>query len=155
MGVRIYLPATMSDLERLADARLDLTPRRAHAVTTALRRELPEDDDEELEFAAHLAAAADSLRLIAATAGAARQRLVITADVPDGIPVRAPDDDPASLVHLSAPIRREQVVCVHVDEPEAISDGDAALRGDREAIERVGERVLLWYDVSELDRIPR
>jgi hypothetical protein len=42
---------------------------------------------------------------------------------------------------------------VHVDEPAATSDVVAALAGDGLAEERVIERELLWYDVTEVGRI--
>jgi hypothetical protein len=46
-------------------------------------------------------------------------------------------------------------VCVHVDEPEAAGDIQGVLEGKEEAIIALGERDLLWYDVSELGMISR
>jgi hypothetical protein len=40
-----------------------------------------------------------------------------------------------------------------VDEAAAEEDVVAALAGDDEAVERLAERDLLWYDASELDRL--
>lgn len=154
-AVRIYLPATLADLDRIAGQRAALTPRLVHAVTAELRRALPEDDEEGWEFAAHLAAADDSLMLVAATPTAPHLRLVLTAEVPDDAVRPAADDAPPSLVRLTASVPWDQVVCAHVDEPEAVPDLEAALRGDPDAVERLSERDLLWYDATELDQIPR
>ena len=60
--MRIYLPAS---LDQLDPASGPLTARRAHAVTPALRAMFSDEDDEGLEYAAQLAAADDSLELLA------------------------------------------------------------------------------------------
>lgn len=150
--MRIYLPATLDEL----DAFTLLPARGAHAVTPALRAALPDEDEEGLEFAAQLAAADDSLLRIAAAPSAPPLRLVVSADVPDAI-VGEPDQaSPApSAVDLLGVVQRGWVVCVHVDEPVASADVTAALDGQEAAIERLAERDLLWYDVSELDAVPR
>ena len=46
-------------------------------------------------------------------------------------------------------------MCVHVDEPEVQADVDAALRGDEDAAARLSETDLLWYDIGEVDDLPR
>ncbi|MBD5786330.1 hypothetical protein IF650_09075 [Cellulosimicrobium terreum] len=177
--MRIYVPATLDELDGVTTApdaaRWTVTPRGAHAVTTALIRALPEEDDEGLEFAAALEAADDSLALVANRSGAPRQRLVVTLEVPDtAVQVAAsgpvggdPDDEPApSAVEVVRTVPDVPIVCVHVDEVEAAPDiaavlasadgdgpeADAALDA---AIERVTERDLLWYDWSELSDVPR
>lgn len=145
--MRIYLPATLDELDAA------LRPRRAHAVTAALRAELPDEDDEGLEYAAQLAAAADSLERIAAAPAAPRLRLVVSADVPDAT-VTVADADGPSAVDVG-PVPPDAIACVHVDEPEARADVERALAGDAESLERLEEADLLWYDVSELGAIPR
>lgn len=155
--VRIYLPATLLDLVAPgAGARPDLRPRRAHAVTRALREMFPDADEEGLEFAAQLAAADDSLELLGATPDAPRLRLVLTADVPEHV-VTGVDDDAAapSAVAVTAAVTWDDIACGHVDEPAAEPDVVAALTGESAAVEHLDERDLLWYDVSELDAIPR
>ncbi|WP_019136694.1 DUF6912 family protein [Cellulomonas massiliensis] len=145
--MRIYLPATLDELDGA------LRPRRAHAVTSALRAELPDEDDEGLEFAAQLAAAAGSLELIAASPDAPRLRLVVSADVPDAAVTVAEGAEPSAVdVGLVAP---DAIACVHVDEPQARPDVERAIAGDADAAERLEEADLLWYDVSELRAIPR
>ncbi|MBD8080707.1 DUF6912 family protein [Cellulosimicrobium arenosum] len=180
--MRIYLPATLDELDDVVltrdAARWTVRPRGAHAVTTALTRELPDEDDEGLEFAAALEAADDSLALVAARPGAPRQRLVVTLEVPDAAvqlagpggsarPAGTDDEDLSpSAVDIVQTVPDVAVVCVHVDEVEAAPDvaavlaaadgdgpdADAALDA---ALERVTDRDLLWYDWSEIAAVPR
>jgi hypothetical protein len=151
--VRLYLPVTLLDVDAAA-SRPDVDVRRAHAVTPALRELFPDDDDEGLEYAAQLAAADDSLELLASTADAPRLRVVLSADVEDGAVTVLADEIP-SAVELAGPVPWTAVVCAHVDEPAATDDVTQALTGDEEAVERLDERDLLWYDATELDTIPR
>ena len=147
--MRVYLPATLDQLpcEQVG-------PGRAHAVTPELRAGLPEEDQEGWEYAALLAAADDALRLLARRPGAPRRRVVLAADAPEGlVDVGTGPDEPASAVDLVAGVPWGAVVSVHVDEPAATSDVVAALAGDGLAEERVIERELLWYDVTEVGRI--
>lgn len=157
--MRIYLPATPADLPQIESApagvTLPLASRRAHAVTAALRAALPEEDDEGLEYAAHLAACDDSLWLLADVPDAARQRLVVTLEVPDDDVVEVLASEAVlapSAVQLSAGSAR--VHCLHVDEPDAVPDVTGALEGDDAALERLVERDLLWYDALEVGDIP-
>lgn len=150
--MRLYLPATLLDLDRATD----LGPAVAHAVTPALRELFPGEDDEGLEFAAQLAAADGSLELLRDTPDAPRLRAVVALDVPDELVGPAHDDDLAvSAVRLTGPVDRDAVACAHVDEPAAAADVAAALDGDEAAAERLDERDLLWYDATELGTIPR
>ncbi|RYV50172.1 DUF6912 family protein [Pengzhenrongella frigida] len=155
--MRIYLPATLLDLASTPPGgRLELGPRRAHAVTPALRAMFPDDEDEGLEFAAQLAAADDSLELLAAAPTAPRLRLVLTADVADSAVTVVVDPDAVpSAVELHQSVPWDAIACGHVDEPAAAPDVVAALTGDEAAVERLDEQDLLWYDASELDAIPR
>lgn len=183
--MRIYVPATLDELDAAsvtADAaRWTLAPRLAHAVTPALLAALPDEDDEGHEYAAALEAADDSLALVAARPDAPRQRLVLTLDVPDDVvePAEgapgAGDDLAPSAVHVARTLPDHAIVCVHVDEPEAAADVEAVLAAADEesdaeeagelaegtttaldeALQRVTDRDLLWYDWSELPAIPR
>jgi len=146
-NVRVYLPATMSEL---ADPE-GLTPRRAYAVTGALSDALPHDDDESREYAAQLAAADASVVLLAEHRDAPRRRVVVSADVAVQATDHVSDPDAApSVIEIVAPVVWSQVACVHVDEAAAAPDVVAAIAGDLGAAERLVERDLLWYDVSEL-----
>jgi hypothetical protein len=161
--VRLYLPATLDELDDLLRGRAPLAaPRRAHAVTPALTALLPDEDEEGVEFAAQLMAADDALVLLASRPDATGLRLVVTVEVPDGAVRDATpedgagvDDEAASLVTLTEPATLDDVVCAHVDEPAARAEVARALDGDDAALDALAERDLLWYDASELDRIPR
>lgn len=147
--MRIYLPATLSEL---ADPE-GLGPRVVHAVTPGLRAALPDEDEEGLEYAAQLLAADDSLDLI--DDGAPR-RLVVAADVAEEAVVPLDDDDAApSAMRLLEPVVWEDVACAHVDEEAAAADVTATLAGDEVAADRLAERDLLWFDVSELPGLAR
>lgn len=142
--MRIYLPSSLTEL---ADPD-GLSPRVVHAVTPALRAALPDEDEEGLEFSAQLLAADDSLELLA---GGVPRRVVVAADVAEDAVVPLGDDDAVpSAVRLVVPVSWDEVACAHVDEPDAADEVSAALGGDEEAAERLVERDLLWYDVSEL-----
>lgn len=156
-GVRLYIPATLADLDQAGAV---LAPRRAHAVTPALREALPDEDEETWEFAAQLAAADDSLVRLAGEPGAPALRLVLAAEVePEAVgPVvtgESDEDAAPSAVELLVPVAWDELACAHVDEVDALADVRAALDGDDEAFERLAERDLLWYDATELGRIPR
>ncbi|MFD6141977.1 DUF6912 family protein [Promicromonospora sp. NPDC060271] len=167
-----------------AAARWTVAPRRVHAVTKDLEAALPDEDAEGLEYIAALNAADDSLALIAGRPDAAHQRVVITVEVPDTAvgPVRGPasgnpDDDEAvaSEVEVVSTVEGVAIVCVHVDELEAAGDiadvlaaadeesdaestADVGAESDTaldEALQRVTDRDLLWYDWSEIKNIPR
>lgn len=146
--MRLYLPATASDLREPEG----IAPRWAHAVTRALRAELPDEDEEGLEMTATLAAADESVRLIAAD-GSVPRRVVVVADVPDDA-VRVPEvlgeEQLPTAVEVVTTVPWGDVVTLHVDEPGAAGDVRAAAAGDDDALERAAERDLLWYDVVEL-----
>jgi len=176
--MRIYVPTTLDELEGAvvsgAGARWDVPGRRAHAVTPALARELPDEDDESREYEAFLAAADDSLALVAARRATVPLRVVVSLDVPDGEATVADDADEPSAVDVAA-LTGVPVVAVHVDEPEAADDvravlaaadeeNDAERSGDTgatsesvldDALQRVTDRDLLWYDPTEIPQIPR
>ena len=146
--VRVYLPTTLDGVR----PGVDLVVPRAHAVTAALRAALPDADDEGLEYVAQLAAADDALLALAADPAAPRLRVVVAADVSGARPV---PDGPPTAVDLSGPVVPAQVACLLVDEPAAAPDVAAAVGGDQSAYDRLEERDLLWYDVSEIGFVPR
>ena len=151
--MRIYVPATLAELAELG--RAGLPPRLVHAVTPALRAELTDEDDEGLEYAAQLLAADDSLDLLDGAGSAGRRRLVVAADVPEAVveSVTADEAHAPSVVRLTATLRWDAVACAHADEAAAEADVAAARDGDEDALERLADRDLLWYDVSELERL--
>jgi hypothetical protein len=80
--------------------------------------------------------------------------VVLATDV-DGDGVAELDDEVPSAVTLRDPVPWAAVVCAHVDEPAASGDVTQALTGDDDAVDRLDERDLLWYDATELHTIPR
>lgn len=148
--MRIYLPATFAVLDAHPQP---ITARAAHAVTPAVRAALPREDEEAWEFVAQLAAADESLDQV--TADDVPLRLVVVADVAAGSARPVEGAVEPSAVRLDADVEWRDVVCVLVDEPEAADDVRAVLAGDATAGVRLAERDLLWYDVSEIDAVPR
>lgn len=113
---------------------------------------------------AMLAAARQSLRLLAGDPDAPRRRVVLAADVPDGeVSWQAYDDEQASVVVGSA-IPLKAVVSGHVDAPEAAGDVAAAAdasaaadAGDEDAeftVDSAEGHELAWYAAQELADIP-
>jgi len=150
--VRVYLPVTLDELQQSSPVLLG--PRPGHAVTSALRALWPDEDEEGWEYAAQAGAGDGSVALLGGRPDAPRLRVVVAADVPDGC-VRAPEDAAVpSAVEVVCEVTLAQVVSVHVDEPAAAADVTAAAAGDEAALERLDERDLLWYDVTEIADIP-
>lgn len=142
-GMRIYIPATPADL------RGPITPRLVHAVTDALKRAVPGEDLEGWEMIATLAAADDSLRLLADTA----RRIVCVAQVDDA--ALEPDPQLPTAMRLLAEVPWDDVESILVDEPGNEELVRKAMAGDDDAFERSGDIDLMWYDVVERDMLAR
>ena len=146
--MRVYLPATAADLSAPT-----ISPRTAHAVTSALARALPDEDEETLEASASLCAADASLMLLSGPGAGvlADRRVVIAADVDAAAVSEVPVSEEIlpGTVQVGDPVAWEAVAALLVDEREVESDVRAARTGDEAAFERVGEADLLWFDVSE------
>jgi uncharacterized protein DUF6912 len=110
---------TSSGLAALvAEGRIE-GPLRAHAVTEALREAWPEGDEEAWEYAATMAAAADSAGL---RRGDDRpRRYVVAADVPAATPVGG--EDP-TLVDVAADVVWRNVAAAHVDTVDDAGEDD-------------------------------
>jgi hypothetical protein len=164
---RIYLPTTLTLLKAAAegDGRLvggaqERESLPAHAVTSAVREWYTEGDSEELEYAAMLEAAEACLGLLAVDPDAPRRRVVLAADVPDGLVLAQPGARWRSAVLIAGGVDLQAVVSMHLDEDEARSTiaaaADAvraAADGDEDAEFAVAEAEgfdLLWYDITEL-----
>ncbi|MEU6124813.1 hypothetical protein [Streptomyces sp. NPDC047123] len=163
--MRVYVPLT---LPRLAEAykagELGPGPLVAYAVTPALREWYVSDDIEELEYAALNRAALASLRLIAGDPGAARRRVVLAADVPDGTALADPDRglDQGALgeVRIEAALPLAKAAAVHVDADDAEADVTAAAaalgaadQGDDDArfvVDGAEDHELLWFATQEI-----
>jgi hypothetical protein len=163
--VRVYLPATTTTLRRLVDDGVLPGPHTGFAVTDHLRSFYAlsdsEADTEELEYAALLAAARASLRLLDLDPLAARRRVVLAADVPDPA-VRPVDDDEDTrgAVRVEADVRVHDVASAHIDGAEAEEDVRAAVAvvleadlGSEDAqfvVDQAEGHELAWYATQEI-----
>lgn len=155
--MRVYLPATLPALATALRSGSIEQPL-GYAVTPALREWYTEGDQEELEYAATMAAARASLRRLAGDDSVPR-RVVLAADVPDPSARPAPDVDRAA-VRLRDPVELVKVASALVDDPAAVPDVRRALAalaaadaGDDDAlftVESVEDHELGWYAAQEL-----
>lgn len=163
--MRVYLPTTLPALaEALAAGELAPGPLHGYAVTPALREAYASGDEEELEYVAMLAAARESLRLLAAAPQLPRRRVVLAADVPDREASRTAHADEPAAVLVTGPVPLSAVASGHVDdaaaEPE-IAAAAAALAaaddGDEDAkfaVDGAEGHELGWYATQELRFLP-
>jgi hypothetical protein len=158
--VRVYLPATGTELRTLQDTgSLGRPPVTAFAVTPALREWYLDDDVDSLEYAALTEAARASLRLLDADADAPRRRVVVALDA-DESTVEVRDDLDRGVVRLAEPVTIAQVASIHVDDADAEAAVAAAATaiiaadlGDPAAQEIVDDAEgfeLSWYATQEL-----
>jgi hypothetical protein len=143
----------------LAAGEIGPPPVTAYTVTPALREWYAEGDTEELEYAATLAAARASLRMLADDPGAPARRVVVAADVADGAVRPVPDvERPAVLV--TEAVSMAVVASAHVDDKNSADVIARAARvvrkadvGDDDASYTVDETQALelqWYATQEL-----
>ena len=163
--MRVYLPATTTVLGSLVEQGLLPGPHTAFAVTDGLRRFYASSDaaadTEELEYAALLAAARASLRLLDIDPLAPRRRVVISAEVPDAAvtPVEDPDADHGA-VRVDTDVRLQDVASAHIDGAEAEDDVRAAVNvvleadlGSEDAqflVDQAEGHELAWYATQEI-----
>ncbi|WP_406381841.1 DUF6912 family protein [Streptomyces sp. NBC_01618] len=166
--MRVYVPLTLPGLAAAHQAgEIGPGPLTAYAVTPGLREWYVSDDIEELEYAALNRAASASLRLIAGNPDAARRRIVVAVDVPDGAAVADPDRslDSSSLgeVRISSPVPLTAAAAVHVDADDAEKDVTAAAAalgaadlGDDDAqftVDGAEDHELLWFGIQEIPNL--
>jgi hypothetical protein len=160
--VRVYVPATTTLLQRLLDAGRLEGPQTVFTVTPQLREYYQlSEDDEELEYAALLAAARASLRLIDVDPAAARRRVVVAADVADASVTPIEDEGAdAGAARTTADVRLADVASAHVDLAEAEQDVRAAVAvvleadlGSEDAqfvVDQAEGHELAWYASQEI-----
>jgi hypothetical protein len=163
--VRVYLPATTNVLRTLVDEGRLTGPLTAFAVTPGLRDFYALSDagadEEELEYAALLAAARASLRLVDVDPSAARRRVVLAADVPDSAVTEVEDPDAdRGAVRISGDVALAAVASAHVDGAEAEDDVRAAVGvvleadlGSEDAqfvVDQAEGHELAWYATQEI-----
>jgi uncharacterized protein DUF6912 len=165
--VRVYLPATTTILRSLVEEGRLTGPATAFAVTPGLRRFYARSDAdadiEELEYAALLAAARASLRLLDVDPFAARRRVVLSADVPDTevteIADADADADPGA-VRVAGDVALADVASAHIDGAQAEEDVRAAVAvvleadlGSEDAqfvVDQAEGHELAWYATQEI-----
>ena len=163
--MRVYLPATTTVLRTLVDEGRLTEPSTAFAVTPALREfyalSEAEADTEELEYAALLAAARASLRLLDVDPFAARRRVVLAADVADGAvhPIDDADTD-RGAVRIEGDVELRDVASAHLDGADAEDDVQAAVAVVLEAdlgsddaqfvVDQAEGHELAWYANQEI-----
>ncbi|SDL58738.1 hypothetical protein SAMN05660642_00342 [Geodermatophilus siccatus] len=163
--MRVYLPATTNVLRTLVDEGRLTGPFTAFAVTPGLREFYALSDagadDEELEYAALLAAARASLRLVDVDPSAARRRVVLAADVPDSAVAEIEDPDAdRGAVRITGDVALAEVASAHVDGAEAEDDVRAAVDvvleadlGSEDAqfvVDQAEGHELAWYATQEI-----
>jgi hypothetical protein len=160
----VYLPATTTTLRSLVDEGVLPGPHTGFAVTDQLRRfyELTDDraDVEELEYAALLAAARGSLRLLDVDPTAARRRVVLAVDVPDGAIRPVDDEEERGAVRIDTDVRLQDVASAHIDGAEAEADVASAVAVVLEAdlgsddaqfvVDQAEGHELAWYATQEI-----
>jgi hypothetical protein len=159
--MRVYLPTTLSDLgSALVAGQVGPAPVKGFAVTAALREWYVGGDLEELEYMAMTLAARASLRMLHKDTNAPRRRVVLAAELPDGMVSPATGFAKPGQVVVTLPVALEDVVSGHVDAMEADADIDAAAAalpaadaGDADAkfvVDGAEGHELLWYATQEL-----
>ena len=163
--MRVYLPATTTVLRTLVDEGRLPGPHTVFAVTPQLRAFYAVSDagadTEELEYAALLAAARASLRLLDLDPFAVRRRAVLAADVPDTAvtPMDDPHVDPGAA-RLEQEIALADVASAHLDDADAEDDVRAAVNvvleadlGSEDAqfvVDQAEGHELGWYATQEI-----
>lgn len=145
--MRVYIPATIDDLDSCANGKWE--PTIGFAVTERLMAISAYDEDEEMAEQARDAAAAESVVEFGSPL-----RVVIAADYSRADVTEVPDAHPAAVA-LAGRVPGDAIACAFVDELAAYEDARQALAGGPDALERLEDHDLLWYDVSELGTIPR
>lgn len=158
--MRVYVPLTLPLAERLVTERT-LEAAVAYAVTPGLSEWYASGDTEELEWAASILAARESLRLLAEDRAAPPRRMVLAVDTPDENVIRGSDaGDERGRVLLRQPIPWTAVQSALVDGREAFDDIEAAraafaaaAAGDEDAgfaVEAVEGHDLMWFATQEI-----
>ncbi|MCZ2829692.1 hypothetical protein O2W14_12690 [Modestobacter sp. VKM Ac-2986] len=160
--MRVYLPATTTVLQRLLDEGRLTGPLTVFTVTPQLRGayELSEDE-EELEYAALIAAARASLRLLDVDPVAVRRRVVLAADVPESTITPIVDEGAdAGAARTTADVTTADVASAHIDVAEAEADVRAAVDlvleadlGSTDAqfvVDQAEGHELAWYATQEI-----
>jgi len=143
----VYIPATVADLPRCADGLWE--PPVAYAVTERLLEIVASDDADELAETARDVAARASVVEVGSPL-----RVVVVAELTRAECEADPEVHPAA-VRVQGRIPSSAIACAFVDEADAAPDVREAAAGDEDALDRLEERDLLWYDATELAAFPQ
>ena len=144
--MRVFVPGSIDELRHYSSGHWE--PERGYAVTERLLEISAYDDPDELAEQARDAAAEDSI-----VVQGSRLRFVIAIDVSRADVAPVPDAHPAAVT-MTGRVMADSIACFFLDEAGAAEDARAAAGGDEDALERLDERDLLWYDVSEIGQLP-
>ncbi|MDD7384585.1 MAG: hypothetical protein SPI12_02630 [Actinomycetaceae bacterium] len=145
--MRIYIPAVSTDLPSP-----EVSSRVVYCVTPQLVRLFPDEDSDVLEAIAFTSAVDASLDALVArrSEAAAARRIVIAADVPDGMLASdVPEEEPETARLLAEAVSWDRVVSLHIDGDDVQALVAQAVSGNADALHAVEEEDLLWFDVAE------
>ncbi|MBO3745032.1 hypothetical protein J5X84_03060 [Streptosporangiaceae bacterium NEAU-GS5] len=163
--MRVYLPCTLPALARMAaEGELGPAPLTGYAVTPALVEWYVSGDTEELEYVALTEAARASLRMLAADRAdgvdVAARRVVVAAEISDGLITAGVDLEERGRVRVAESVPLTALAAVHIDDPDAAGDVEAALdalpqadAGDGDAqftVDGAEAHELQWYATQEI-----
>lgn len=168
--MRVYLPSTLPALAAaLAAGEIGPAPLPGYAVTPALREWYVGGDLEELEYAAMLAAARASLRLLSASPEAPPRRVVLALELPEDAVTYEPGD--AALldelgrarVRITGMVPAKKIASGHVDDViagpavraalDALPAADAGDEDARFTVDGAEGHELMWYATQELPHL--
>ena len=158
--MRVYLPATTNVLRTLVDEGRLTGPLTAFAVTPGLRDFYALSDagadEEELEYAALLAAARASLRLIDVDPSAARRRVVLAADVPDSAVTEVEDPDAdRGAVRIGGDVALAAVAGAEAEDDVraavgVVLEADLGSEDAQFVVDQAEGHELAWYATQEI-----
>jgi len=154
VSTRVYVPSTVGRLrETVLAGGIGPAPLVAHAVTDAVRGELGDAGDEDLEYAASSAAALSSVGLLREDEPA--RRVVLAVDAPGA---RSAGLEDPTVVELDEVVPFRRVAAVLVDSEDAetavAAARDAAAQGSADAaelLERCLDFELGWWAAQEIN----
>lgn len=162
--MRVYIPITVDQLANHAlnpgNNTWQLPPGIVHGVTSLLRVQYPEADDEELEWEAFNNATDDSLALIRQDASATPLRAVLSVDIPSSSINQSgnsmlPAGATASSLAISE-VPNAEIAAIHVDErdlAQTIAPLQAGHPATKTQNQKLDDAHLLWYHPSEIPQL--
>lgn len=154
---RVYVPSTFSLLQQIfVSGGVGPQPVLGHAVTEAVRSELPDASEEEWEYVALVAAAQDSVGLLAEDD--TPRRVVIAVDAA-GVrstdhPTRVELDEVVPVTAIAAVLADDAAAGDDVTAARtAWADAAAGDAGAEAVLERCLDRELGWYGAQEVGQL--